>query len=121
MDETVLIGIIQLSDKNDGADFDEADEAVLTQFARLAAAAIEQTQTLEQLATSERHLEGIVNSIDQMIWSTKPDGHHDYYNQRWYEYTGVPAGSTDGEAWNGMSPRRPGSRMGRLAALPRDR
>lgn len=27
---------------------------------------------------------------------------HDYYNQRWYDFTGVPVGSTDGEAWNGM-------------------
>ena len=37
-----------------------------------------------------------------MVWSTLPDGYHDYYNARWYEFTGVPAGSTDGEAWNGM-------------------
>ena len=37
-----------------------------------------------------------------MVWSTLPDGFHDYYNARWYEYTGVPAGSTDGEGWNGM-------------------
>ncbi|QNM84113.1 PAS domain-containing protein [Sphingomonas sabuli] len=37
-----------------------------------------------------------------MIWSTLPDGFHDYYNARWYEYTGVPAGSTDGEEWNNM-------------------
>ncbi|MCR5879166.1 sensor histidine kinase [Phenylobacterium sp. J367] len=37
-----------------------------------------------------------------MIWSTRPDGFHDYYNARWYEFTGVPAGSTDGAAWNGM-------------------
>ena len=37
-----------------------------------------------------------------MVWSTRPDGYHDYYNQRWYDYTGVPQGSTDGEAWNGM-------------------
>jgi PAS domain S-box-containing protein len=44
----------------------------------------------------------IANSIDQMVWSTKPDGYHDYYNDRWYEYTGVPRGSTDGEAWNAM-------------------
>ena len=44
----------------------------------------------------------IVNLIDQMIWSTRPDGFHDYYNDRWYEFTGVPHGSTDGEAWNGM-------------------
>jgi PAS domain S-box-containing protein len=37
-----------------------------------------------------------------MVWSTLPDGYHDYYNARWYEFTGVPLGSTDGESWNGM-------------------
>jgi PAS domain S-box-containing protein len=46
--------------------------------------------------------EAIADTIDQMIWSTRPDGFHDYYNRRWYEYTGVPDGSTDGEAWAGM-------------------
>ncbi|WP_164730372.1 sensor histidine kinase [Pelagibacterium montanilacus] len=51
---------------------------------------------------SEAKFEAIVNSIDQMIWSTRPDGFHDYYNSRWYEFTGVPAGSTDGEGWSGM-------------------
>lgn len=56
----------------------------------------------EALQASEARLEAIVNSIDQMIWSTRPDGFHDYYNARWYEFTGVPSGSTDGEAWNGM-------------------
>ncbi|MBU1377505.1 MAG: PAS domain-containing protein [Alphaproteobacteria bacterium] len=40
--------------------------------------------------------------MPQMVWSTLPDGFHDYYNARWYEFTGVPEGSTDGEAWNGM-------------------
>ena len=30
------------------------------------------------------------------------DGYHDYYNARWYEFTGMPEGSTDGAAWNGM-------------------
>src|SRR5688572_16880354 len=46
--------------------------------------------------------QAVANSIDQMVWSTRPDGFHDFYNERWYEYTGVPPGSTDGEAWNGM-------------------
>lgn len=55
-----------------------------------------------QLRESEAKFHAIANSIDQMVWSTRPDGFHDYYNDRWYEYTGVPAGSTDGEAWNGM-------------------
>lgn len=54
------------------------------------------------LQESEARLEAIVNSVDQMIWSTRPDGFHDYYNRRWYEFTGVPDGSTDGEGWNGM-------------------
>jgi PAS domain S-box-containing protein len=38
--------------------------------------------------------------MPQMVWSTLPDGFHDYYNQQWYDYTGVPDGSTDGAAWN---------------------
>ena len=50
-----------------------------------------------KLRKSERKFHAIANSIDQMIWSTRPDGYHDYYNDRWYEYTGVPQGSTDGE------------------------
>lgn len=35
-----------------------------------------------------------------IVWSTLPDGLNDYYNARWYEFTGVPFGSTDGEGWN---------------------
>ncbi len=44
----------------------------------------------------------LTDAMPQMVWSTLPDGFHDYYNARWYEFTGVPAGSTDGEAWNGV-------------------
>lgn len=40
--------------------------------------------------------------MPQMVWSTQPDGYHDFFNARWYEFTGVPVGSTDGEEWNGM-------------------
>ena len=54
------------------------------------------------LRDSEERFRAITNSIDQMIWSTTPDGDHDYYNQRWYDFTGVPPGSTDGEGWAGM-------------------
>jgi PAS domain S-box-containing protein len=44
----------------------------------------------------------LTDAMPQMVWSTRPDGYHDYYNARWYEFTGVPAGSTDGEGWNDM-------------------
>ncbi|HET9427333.1 MAG TPA: PAS domain-containing protein [Allosphingosinicella sp.] len=55
-----------------------------------------------RLRESEQKYQAIADSIDQMIWSTRPDGFHDYYNHRWYEFTGMPEGSTDGEEWNGM-------------------
>ncbi len=44
----------------------------------------------------------LADSMPQMVWSTLPDGFHDYYNRRWYEFTGMPDGSTDGEGWNDM-------------------
>lgn len=54
------------------------------------------------LRESEERFRAIANSIDQLIWATRPDGYHDYFNQRWYEYTGVPEGSTDGAGWNNI-------------------
>jgi PAS domain S-box-containing protein len=42
----------------------------------------------------------IADTIPQMVWSTLPDGRHDYFSQRWYDFTGVEPGATDGEAWN---------------------
>lgn len=62
----------------------------------------EQKRAETALRESEERFRATANSIDQMIWATQPDGFHDYYNHRWYEYTGVPEGSTNGEAWNGM-------------------
>ncbi|WP_236600126.1 hybrid sensor histidine kinase/response regulator [Ramlibacter alkalitolerans] len=56
----------------------------------------------EALRESEAKFRAITNSIDQMIWATRADGFHDYYNDRWYEYTGVPYASTDGQAWSGV-------------------
>ena len=53
-------------------------------------------------AESERQFRILADSMPQMVWATQPDGFHDYYNQRWYEFTGMPAGSTDGVGWNGM-------------------
>jgi PAS domain S-box-containing protein len=57
---------------------------------------------LAKLREGEARFRTIANLVPQMVWSTLPDGYHDYYNQRWYDFTGMPEGSTDGEAWSGM-------------------
>ncbi|MFP9136889.1 PAS domain-containing protein [Devosia sp. XGJD_8] len=62
----------------------------------------EQRRISEALAESELRFRTLADTMPQMVWSTLPDGFHDYYNARWYEFTGVPVGSTDGEGWNNM-------------------
>jgi PAS domain S-box-containing protein len=54
------------------------------------------------LAATEAKFRVLTDAMPQMVWSTLPDGFHDYYNARWYEFTGVPYASTDGEGWNGI-------------------
>ena len=63
---------------------------------------LERARVTHDLHRSERHFRNMADSISQMIWVTRPDGYHEYYNKRWYEYTGMREGSTDGEEWNGM-------------------
>lgn len=58
--------------------------------------------TRNALRDSNLSFRTLADSFPEMVWSTLPDGFHDYYNARWYEFTGVPEGSTDGEDWNGM-------------------
>ncbi len=55
-----------------------------------------------ELRESVANFETLADAMPQMIRSTRPDGHHDYFNARWYQFTGVPEGSTDGSAWNGV-------------------
>jgi PAS domain S-box-containing protein len=52
------------------------------------------------LQEKEQNLRQLADSMPQMVWVTRPDGYHEYYNQRWYEFTGMAEGSTDGEAWD---------------------
>lgn len=54
------------------------------------------------LRESDARFNTLADALPHMVWSTLPDGDHDYYNARWYEFTGVPPGSTDGEGWNAM-------------------
>ena len=80
----------------------DEDLGLMREVAERVRAATERARSEEALRESEERFRGITNSVDQMIWSTQADGFHDYYNDRWYAYTGMAPGSTDGEAWNGM-------------------
>lgn len=65
-------------------------------------AQLELRRALRKQQQSESRFRAVTDAMPQMVWSTLPNGFHDYYNARWYEFTGMPAGSTDGEGWSGM-------------------
>lgn len=48
---------------------------------------------------AEARFRALADTMPQMVWSTRPDGFHDYFNARWYAFTGMPVGATDGEGW----------------------
>ncbi len=47
--------------------------------------AVERARAEQRLRDSEAKFQAIADSVDHMIWSTRPDGFHDYFNQRWYD------------------------------------
>ena len=42
----------------------------------------------------------MVDSLPQIVWVTRPDGWHVYFNRQWYEYTGLSFEESVGHGWN---------------------
>lgn len=58
--------------------------------------------------------------IPQMVWSMAANGRRpDYYNERWYEFTGLPAGSLAGPEW--LAVYHPDDQQSALSAWRRSR
>jgi PAS domain S-box-containing protein len=74
--------------------------AFIREMAGRARTASERLRNAIALQESEAKFRTIADAMPQMVWSTLPDGHHDYYNQRWYDFTGMAPGTTDGDGWN---------------------
>ncbi|MEG4207759.1 PAS domain S-box protein [Microcoleus sp. Pol7_A1] len=41
----------------------------------------------------------LAEAIPQIVWTARPDGWVDYFNQRWFEYTGLTLEETQGWGW----------------------
>lgn len=48
---------------------------------------------------AEATVRQLTESLPAIVWSADPKGSANYFNQRWYEYTGLPKGSVDADAW----------------------
>jgi len=50
----------------------------------------------EELRASEERFRTLADAMPQLAWTARADGHVDYFNRRWYEYTGVAASGDPG-------------------------
>jgi PAS domain S-box-containing protein len=96
------VGTVWVVAHTDAKHFDAEDARLVTSLSRFASAAVQALTHAEAVRASEARLRQMADAMPQMVWVALPDGHHEYFNRRWYEFTGVPDGSTDGEGWNGV-------------------
>ncbi|MDP5202315.1 PAS domain S-box protein [Flavobacterium sp. DG2-3] len=51
------------------------------------------------IAESEEKFRQLADLVPQIIWTAQPDGFIDYYNSRWYEYTGFNKNEFGDSSW----------------------
>jgi PAS domain S-box-containing protein len=53
----------------------------------------------QALQESEAMFRGMAETMPHVVWTARPDGVRTYYNQRWFEYTGLSFEETLGLSW----------------------
>ncbi len=66
----------------------------------------ERTQQAERSAAAvveaERQWRIMLDAIPTLAWTAKSDGYIDWYNSRWYEYTGTTSADMEGWGWQSV-------------------
>jgi PAS domain S-box-containing protein len=54
------------------------------------------------LLESEARFRQLADSMPQLVWTARPDGHFDYYNERWYQFTGLSRDGMEDVSWDSI-------------------
>jgi PAS domain S-box-containing protein len=52
-----------------------------------------------RLTLKKKGFRDLADAMPQIVWTAKPDGLIDYFNQRWFDYTGMSLAETEGQGW----------------------
>jgi two-component system sensor histidine kinase/response regulator len=55
--------------------------------------------TASELADSSNRYRFLADAMPQIVWTAKPDGNLDYYNKRWFDFTGMTIEQTKDWGW----------------------
>lgn len=62
-------------------------------------ATLERARVTRELVRREANFRELADAMPQMIFVADETGHVNYFNRKWYEYTGLPDGSVGYEYW----------------------
>jgi len=51
------------------------------------------------LIASEARFRQLADSMPQMVWTARPDGYFDYFNERWYQFSGLSRETFGDASW----------------------
>jgi PAS domain S-box-containing protein len=75
------------------------DDGTIREWAGIHTDITERKRTEQSLRDGARHFRELADSMPQIVWGADPDGLFDYYNRRWYEFTGRPEGISGDASW----------------------
>ncbi|MFW7414075.1 sensor domain-containing diguanylate cyclase [Demequina sp. SO4-18] len=55
---------------------------------------------LESSLTRRVDWQQLVGALPHLVWVARPDGYHEYFNQQWFDYTGLTLAESLGDGWN---------------------
>ncbi|GHO62738.1 hypothetical protein KSC_016300 [Ktedonobacter sp. SOSP1-52] len=97
-----------------GAPFKDAQGTILKYFGTTTDID-EQKQAEQKIKTSEENWRVLAETVPQMVWTTRPNGQHEYINQRWCDYMGVTVEHMQSDRWAPLSFIHPEDREGTRA------
>jgi two-component system phosphate regulon sensor histidine kinase PhoR len=85
--------------KSKNEELEEARNEALKLNNELEDTVLERTK---DLSVSREHFIQLANNIPQITWTNLPAGQFNFFNQRWYDYTGLSFDETFEQAWNNV-------------------
>lgn len=79
--------------------FVRAESGELLQGVAVAVDITDRREAQERLRESERQFRELANNIDQLAWTCNEFGSADWYNDRWYQFTGTTFEQMRGAGW----------------------
>jgi PAS domain S-box-containing protein len=99
-------GVLSLGRCGTAEPFTADDLATAEELARRAAAMLENASIYAISRDNEQRVAAIADAVPQIFWTAGGDGGVDWFNRRWFEYTGHAPGESLGFGWeSALHPR----------------